>query len=318
MRRLPLALAVALGLAVPATASAATITVSGGTPPQLTFQAARGEANDVTVGDFLDPERGRGLTVSDDGAPLTAGAGCDAGPPLLCPIGPIAMHLGDRADRASVISIDDDAAVWGDEGDDDILASGLSTTASGGSGDDHVRVNSNEDAAAFGGTGNDLIEAASSFRARGYGESGNDLVVQGRSIQAILDGGSGTDIVIGLPRAFGTVEAYGGTGADLLAIQPTGGSGPIAGWTLAGGDGDDHIAGGPGEDTITGGSGRDHVYVAGGGVDTVRCGSGRDVVHADEEDAVAGDCEVRRIARAGSVPAQVSSARRRAAALAAG
>src|SRR4051794_11189649 len=175
MRRSPLVLALVLGLAVPATASAATLTVSGGTPPELTFQAARGEANDIGVSDLFDPARGRGLTISDAGAPLTADAACDAGPPLLCPIGPIAMHLGDRADRASVISIDDVAAVWGDEGDDDILASGLSTTASGGSGNDHVRVNSNDDAAAFGGTGNDLIEAASSYRARGYGESGNDL-----------------------------------------------------------------------------------------------------------------------------------------------
>lgn len=315
MRRSPHVLALVLGLVLPATASAATLTVSGGTSAVLTLQAARGEANDLGVSDLFDPVRGPGLTVADHGAPLRADAACDAGPPLLCPIGPIAVHLGDRADRASVISIEDDASVWGDDGDDDILASGLSTTAFGGSGNDHVHVNSNGDAVAFGGTGNDQIEAASGFRARGYGESGSDLVVQGRSIQAILDGGSGTDAVIGLPRAFSTVEAYGGTGSDLLAIQPTGGSGPIADWTLSGGDGDDLIAGGPGADAITGGSGRDHIYAAGGGADTVRCGSGFDVVRVDADDTVAADCESARITSATGTPSSVSRARRRAAAL---
>ena len=93
-----------LGLVLPATASAATLTVSGGTPPELTFQAAPGEANDVGVGDHFDPERGRGLTVTDAGATLTADPACVAGPPVACPLGPIGVHLGDRGDRASVIS----------------------------------------------------------------------------------------------------------------------------------------------------------------------------------------------------------------------
>jgi Ca2+-binding RTX toxin-like protein len=314
MRRSSLALAVVLGLALPATASAATLTVSGGT---LTFQAAPGESNDVDVHDLFDPVRGPGLTVTDGGAALTADASCDAGPPLLCPIGPIAMHLGDRDDQASVISIEDDASVWGDDGDDDILASGLTTVASGGSGSDHLQVNSNGNATANGGTGNDVIEAASSFRALAYGDSGSDIIIQGRAIQAILDGGSGSDAVIGLPRASGSVEAQGGTGADLLAIQSTGGTGPIADWTLGGGDGDDLIAGGPGADTISGGAGRDHIYAAGGGADTVRCGSGFDVVRADADDTVADDCESVRITSASSVPSSVARARKRAAAVAA-
>jgi Ca2+-binding RTX toxin-like protein len=303
-----------LGLAVPATASAATLTVSGGT---LAFQAAPGETNVVDVHDIFDPVRGPGLTISDAGAPLTADPSCDAGPPLLCATAPVTMHLGDRSDTASVISIENDASVWGDDGDDDILASGITTLAFGGSGHDHVRVNSNGDATAHGGTGNDTIEAASSFRALGYGDSGNDLLVQGRSITAILDGGSGSDVVIGLARASGTVEGQGGTGTDVLAVQSTGGSGPIADWTLGGGDGDDVIAGGLGADTISGGAGRDRIYAADGGADTVRCGSGYDVVRADTDDTVAADCESVRISSVSSVPAAVSRARRRAAALSA-
>ena len=136
-------------------------------------------------------------------------------------------------------------------------------------------------------------------------------------MQAILDGGSGSDAIIGLPRALSAVEAHGGTGADLLAIQPTGGSGGIASWTLTGDDGDDLIAGGPGTDTIGGGRGRDAIYAAGGDADMITCGSGYDVVRADDQDTIAADCEVRRITSA-SVPAAVSSARRQAAALAAG
>ena len=124
-------------------------------------------------------------------------------------------------------------------------------------------------------------------------------------------------MIVGLPRALSIVEAHGGTGPDLLAIQPTGGNGRIANWTLTGDDGDDLIAGGPGADTIDGGRGRDAIYAAGGGADTITCGTGFDVVRADTEDTVAADCEVRRITSA-SVPAAVSSARRQAAALAAG
>ncbi len=317
MRLTPLATALVLGLALPATAGAATVTVSQGTPSEVTFQAAPGEANDVGVGDYFDPERGRGLTVSDAGAALTADPVCITGPPVACPLGPIFVHLGDRGDRASVISHFGNVSVWGDDGDDDILASGMFTAASGGAGNDHVSVNSNGDAAAYGGSGSDELEAASTFIARAYGESGSDLIVHGISAQAILDGGSGSDAIIGLPRALSIVEAHGGTGADLLAIQPTGGSGRIANWTLTGDDGDDLIAGGPGADTIGGGRGRDLIYAAGGGADTITCGTGYDVVRADTDDTIAADCEVRRITSA-SVPAAVSSARRQAAALAAG
>ena len=91
----------------------------------MTFQAAPGEANDVGVGDYFDPERGRGLTVTDAGAAFTADPVCITGPPVACPLGPIGVHLGDRGDRASVISHFGNVSVWGDEGDDDILASGM-------------------------------------------------------------------------------------------------------------------------------------------------------------------------------------------------
>ncbi len=317
MRRSPVLLALSLGLIVPATASAATVTVSGGTPGNLTFQAALGEANDVGVADFLDPVRGRGLTVTDAGAPITFDATCDAGPPRLCPVRPVAVHLGDRGDRATVITHVADASVWGDSGNDDIVSSGVFSFASGGPGHDRLRVNSNADAVAYGGGGNDEIDAASAFRARAYGGSGSDLIVQGLSAQAILDGGSGPDTIVGLPQALSSVEAHGGGGADVLTIQAEGGNGRDAAWTLTGDDGDDVITGGPGADTISGDAGRDRIFAAGGGADSVQCGSGHDVVKADAEDTVAADCEVVRITIASAVSSRVSRALRRAAALAA-
>lgn len=313
MRRSPLALALVLGLALPATASASKLTIAGGTPPELSFDAAPGEANDVGVSDLSDPVRGDGLAIGDAGATLTADPACAAGAPLLCPVLPINVRLGDRGDRARVISHLARTSVWGEDGNDDILSSGFNSVANGGAGSDRVAVNADVEATAFGGSGNDRIDAASAFLARAFGESGNDLIVHGPSVQAMLDGGSGNDIIIGLPRGFGTLEAHGGIGADVLAVQSTGGSGRITGWTLSGDDGDDVIAGGPGADTVDGGRGRDVIYTVGGGADTVGCGSGFDAVRADADDTVAADCEVRSIASASSVPAAVASALRRAA-----
>jgi Ca2+-binding RTX toxin-like protein len=308
MRRSVLATLV-LALALPASASAATLTVSGGS---LSFQAARGEANDMDVRDLFDPARGHGLTVTDTGAPLAADPACDAGPPLLCPVGPVLVHLGDRGDHARVVSTDDATSVWGENGNDEILSSGLESLANGGPGDDLVQVNSNSDALAYGGTGNDRIEAGSSFRALAYGQSGNDLIIHEPSVHAILAGGPGNDAVIGLPHAFGGLEAHGGPGTDVLAVQATGGSGAIARWTLSGDDGNDLIAGGPGPDTVSGGAGSDAIYTAGGDADTVSCGSGYDLVRADRSDTLAADCEAVLITSTSSVPSTVTSALRRA------
>src|SRR4051812_44659460 len=68
-----------LGLLAPATASAATVAVSGDGVP--VFQAASGEVNRVEVLDTFAP---LGIRATDGGAPLIAGAGCTAGPPLVC------------------------------------------------------------------------------------------------------------------------------------------------------------------------------------------------------------------------------------------
>jgi hypothetical protein len=137
------AAAVALG-AVPATAHAATASYAKGT---ITFTAAKGEANNLTVAPF-----GLTLKLTDTGtagpakAPivLTAGPGCwhTASNTALCPVGATLLQagLGDGNDSfyASLVSTPLD--VTGGPGDD---------TLTGGTGADHLD----------GGPGNDTFEA---------------------------------------------------------------------------------------------------------------------------------------------------------------
>jgi Ca2+-binding RTX toxin-like protein len=237
---------------------------------------------------------------------------CADASPLLCPALPVVARLGDRGDRASVVNTSDDATVYGEDGNDDILSSGFAGLAYGGAGDDRVRVNSNSQASGYGGTGDDTIRAGSVANAAAFGESGNDVLIHEPSVQALLDGGAGRDVLIGLPNGFGPLEAHGGAGTDILAIQSTGGSGRVARWALSGDAGNDLIAGGPGADTIDGGTGGDAIYSAGGGADTVTCGSGFDVVRADADDTVGADCELRYVAPAASIPSPITSALRAA------
>ena len=63
--------------------------------------------------------------------------------------------------------------------------------------------------------------------------------------------------------------------------------------TLRGLAGGDFLQGGAGRDTVDAGGGDDRIAAhADGAVDRVRCGAGRDIVDAEQNDIVAGDCEV--------------------------
>jgi Ca2+-binding RTX toxin-like protein len=289
-------IAVSFLLAVPATADAASVTVTG-TPPAVQFQAAPGEANQLDVHDGAT-----GLLVADAGATLTTDGTCTAGAPVMCPFAPVIAHLGDRDDRASAVSQLVPATVYGEDGSDDILASGFRSFAYGGPGDDSVRVNAGTDAFAYGGTGSDTIHAASAGGASAFGEAGSDVLIGEDAVTTLLDGGAGNDVLVGLPSSFGPVAAHGGPGNDVLAVRPEGGSGRVASWTLTGDAGRDAIAGGPGADTISGGGGNDAIHAAGGGADTISCGSGFDVVRADSTDTVAADCEWRWAAASRKAP----------------
>ena len=58
-------------------------------------------------------------------APLTPGSGCSGRGPVSCPYGRSMVYLGDQDDVAHVDSVGgEDNAVYGEAGDDEILAAG--------------------------------------------------------------------------------------------------------------------------------------------------------------------------------------------------
>ena len=224
------------GLVVPAGASAGTVKLrhfstdyySGAS---LDFTAKPGEVNRVTI-----VEHRPGLiTVRDDGARLSARAGCVA----------LGMHsarctgstvrasiaLGDRNDRLAMRFSALELIVWGGPGDDhiDLLDSNVSEvrdlvgpTVDGGPGDDVI----------LGSPSGDILR----------GGSGNDRISGRANLISYLfdtiDGGSGADRLYGGSEPD---ELHGGSGADYLG----------------GGAGDDLLDGGSGADRLDGGSGLD-------------------------------------------------------------
>ncbi len=154
-----------------------------------------------------------------------------------------------------------DDTLFGDEGDDSIMA---------GVGDDTV----------FGGTGNDILS----------GDEGDDTVYGGTG-NDMIDGGSGDDILFGedgddkLEGSGGDDELYGGDGDDDLWAGANddiveGGDGNDS---IDGGGGDDLIDGGDGNDTINGGNNDDSI-IGGDGNDEVDGGSGDDVIDTSGDD----------------------------------
>ena len=100
---------------------------------------------------------------------------------------------------------------------------------------------------------------------------------------ALVSGVAGAGTIVGTPqndRLVGTAKPD--------SIDGRAGNDTLRG--LAGGD---FLQGGAGRDTVDAGGGDDRIAAhADGAVDRVRCGAGRDIVDAEQNDIVAGDCEV--------------------------
>lgn len=245
-----IAVTAAAALGAPSAALAARATVSIDNEAQhyeLRFAAAPGEANRVTA--WL--AAGRAVMVRDEGAPVTAGPGCEPvddhtarcdGSPQGWWSGVFA--LGDRSDLAWFVDVErrclegedeeeegNDACAWGD------------AEVYGGSGDDAV-VASNE--AVWGGDGNDHVLGGA------YGR---------------VNGGRGADTLVGQ-------HVKGGPGADRLTAIDEGG-------VLDGQAGNDTLTGGSDWDLLIGGPGADRFYARDGQVDQVRGGSGYDRARVD-------------------------------------
>src|SRR5690242_576167 len=106
-------------LSLPAgTAAAAEVKTGPGADgfTRVLYRAAPGEINRPVLNSTAD-----GQSFEDFGVVLTAGPGCDAGPPIVCGFFPVDADLGDGDDVASINSFFGPASVSAGYGDDDIL-----------------------------------------------------------------------------------------------------------------------------------------------------------------------------------------------------
>ncbi|MEU2435049.1 calcium-binding protein [Streptomyces rubradiris] len=260
------ALAVPLALAGPAGAAPAPATAEVNQYDwQLTYKAAPGQSNKVTVTASQTADR-TGITyLVDDVVPVGAGHGC--GHPVAAdrtkvsctvtlvdsqdPYAALVMDLGDRGDTVAYENATDQiysyAQISLGAGDDKATDSGRLDGAyvSGDAGNDTLTVG--KEGLAWGGDGNDTINAAGGGNIA-QGGKGDDTLRGGAGSQS-LSGDDGRDTITG---GTGADELYGGKGDDVLY----GNSGNDK---LYGNSGNDRLYGGPGRDTLSGGPGRNMV-----------------------------------------------------------
>ncbi len=277
----PLLTLTAIVLLSSASAQAATIRVVEtsegriGTRSTITFTAAPGETNDVVA---IHEEAGSWV-VRDEGAPLSAGAGCTAldANSARCSPAPFSsdaalLSTGDRDDRVQVQT--SSARVDAGDGDDVVTGDG---SLNGEAGRDTLTGGSANDSLS-GGPGPDVIR----------GGGGDDALVGGGPADHeddVLDGGAGVDTIF-----------YGGKAAVVanLAARVAGRGGERDRLTaiegVYGGDGDDRLFGDAGANQLTGGRGRDEL-VGRDGDDGLRGGPGRDRLDggAGDDDLTDGD-----------------------------
>ncbi|KPI01407.1 Hemolysin-type calcium-binding region protein [Actinobacteria bacterium OK074] len=265
--------ALALPFAVSAQAAAAPAT-AGIQNNVLTYDAADGQANDLTVSVKIgatDPDSTLPYYVFtlDDTVPIAPGAGCALPDStddtkvecdILAPadeasyLTSLIVNLGDGDDSATVT--DNSIAytvINGGTGNDTITGHGRDVLY-GNSGDDHV----------YGGGG---VYAEGSF-----GGPGNDVLGE---CAYTCHGGPGADVIAGTDTGQRTDGLYGDGGDDT--IYGNAGADHIYGGedndTLYGGTGDDFIYGNSGDDVIYGNSGNDSIS-GGPGMDWISGGTG--------------------------------------------
>ncbi len=322
----PLLIALTALLVVPSAASAATATADteerlGTRFGPVTFQAARGEFNSVTV----TQANGR-LRFHDSHNPVAASGDCDQvnENTASCPVTEdiAKVKLGNLDDTATVAGL---VRVLAGSGADAVRGSVGLDILNGQRGGDVLRGMGDSDDLT-GGTGPDRL----------FGGKGDDELIDGesdaRATADLISGGRGRDDVdyskrdgslnVNLARMpidaspdgddLQAVEGVvGGSGDDRLtgdtthnSLDGNGGNDRLRGRrgadTLDGGGGDDSAKGGAGDDVVTGDSGTDSLD-AGGGDDLVvsddrvaeilACGGGDDDARTERLDTLE-DCEV--------------------------
>lgn len=321
-------------LVVPSAASGATATADierrqGTTFGVVTFTAAKGEVNDVTV-----TEPGGQLRFHDDRNRVRARGDCEQvnRNTALCPLTEdnARVKLGNRDDRARVEGL---ATILGGSGDDRLRGSGGTSSLEGERGRDTLRGAGGDDDLTggpgrdrlFGGPGDDeLIDGETDAQAA------SDLFRGGRSRDtAGPDRGDAIDyskrrraLDINLARdrvnmsaerdiVRGAESVVGGSGDDRLSgdgddngLDGRGGDDRLRG---RGGDdipmgdggndrvdgnaGNDVVWGNGGTDRLSGGSGDDALIAADPNAEALTCGSGDDDVRTNRHDTL-DECEV--------------------------
>lgn len=245
-------LVLAIMLFVSSPAEAGVVRVAYGYPDVI-YSAQPGESNQVTVTvselppSVIDPELARSrVIISDTGAPVTAGQGCQlANTPLapstaVCDVNAypaeannpgINVNLGDGNDQLSFEGPGGGLKVIGGPGNDKIYGSPAIDFLFGGSGDDYL--------AGLGGS--DFF----------LGGPGRDYLLGGDARDA-LDGGLGKD------------KIYGGTGNDVIGTYI--GNCPHYS-TPRKYQGNNKVNGGTGNDKVNGGAGNDVIGTWGDGTD---------------------------------------------------
>ena len=201
----------ALGLVIaatwPAVAMGATVTSDFG----IEFDAARGEANDLTV-----TGSGGMVQLHDANAPVTAGVGCSQIDvhTASCPDNSFtSIFLDDKADHATIVGnlrgvqvMAGDGAdtltggasgdeLFGDGGSDTIHGGAGGDFLSGGTADEFPGDTPNSRNTVFGDRGSDRLVGASGGASTLHGGAGNDRMVNGGARHDHFLGGSGIDTV---------------------------------------------------------------------------------------------------------------------------
>lgn len=330
-----LLLALSSLLLLPSAASAATVTadirVRGGVElGPVTFKAAKGEVNDVTVTNVL----GR-LRFHDDNNRVRARGDCDQvnRSTAICPsTEDIAqVRLGNRHDKAKVEGL---VTVFGGDGNDTLRGSPGNDFLNGERGNDTLHGLANSDDLTggpgrdrvFGGSGDDdlfdgetdaqaapdLYRGGSSRDTR-FGRDKGDTIDYSKRTRALdIDlsrgrpkHGGDRDVIRGLESIVGSSagDRLSGDGDDNWLdgrggddrLRGRGGDDNVRGEsgndTVRGDDGSDQVFGGTGRDGLYGGSGDDEVFSRDGQPETVNCGTGEDTAPTSRIDTLR-DCEV--------------------------
>ena len=291
--RLTIGLAGALGALalLPGAAAGSTAMLGGG--DTLLYNAAAGEANNLTV-----ERSGANYVLTDTGAAITPTAPCAAvtANQVTCPAAPVTdvdINLGDLADTGAISSsvanaFDGNTNMDGQDGNDSLTTSAplAEFLLLGGPGEDSLTGGPGRDRL-IGGDGNDVHS----------GNGGPDRFDEGLG-DDVYDGGAGDDDFGQTSLPQGADTFIGGAGDDnidfqsrtlALTIDLDGVADDGEGCPGAGCEGDnvmadvETISGGRGSDSITGAAGAQRIR-GNPGNDVIDGGAGDDDLHGDDGD----------------------------------